>query len=240
MQGVDPAVLQGVAETEANRAVTALAHHGIAAHRFVDDSPGQSTAPGFCVSVPESDVSRAVAVLGADDIPRREAPGFVETFGARSLIESPDESRARIAQATAGELTRTMDAIHGVVSARVHIALPDPQDLDANTPAPRPSASVLVTYATPESPVDSAEIQRLVAGAVATMRPTDVAVMTLRRPAAAIDPPPLQRVGTMLVARESVGRLRAILAASALCAIAALGLAARERLARRNATPRAE
>jgi type III secretion protein J len=202
-------VVQGVGETEANRVVATLDQAGIAARKEADEGGGNGAAT-FRVTVGMDEVAPAVATLEAHSLPRREEPGFAETFGQASLVQTASEERARASQAIAGELARTIETIDGVLDARVHLALPDTRELPLDgTTLPRASASVLVRYLGTHAPYREEALQRLVAGAVPGLRVEDVAVVGLSRPL----PPStgtarLTWVGPIAVARGSATKLR--------------------------------
>jgi type III secretion protein J len=207
----EAAVLQGVPEPEANRAVAALDQAGIAARKSTDE--GGSGPIRFRVSVAPADVARSVTVLHGNGLPRAEEPGFVESFGAQpSLIQSASEERARAAQASAGELARTLESVDGVLDARVHLAIPgaDDRPLDG-TAGPRASASVLLRHLGPRPPVDESSIRRLVAGGLVGMRPEDVSVVTVSRSVPATAEARLDYVGPIAVAHGSATSLRVAL-----------------------------
>jgi type III secretion protein J len=208
-------VVQNVPEREANRVVAALDQAGIASQKAVEEGSGNG-GPAFRVSVGADEVARAVSVLNASGLPRHEEPGFAETYGQASLVQTASEERARAAQSVAGEVARTIERIDGVLDARVHIAFPDARDvpLDASTVV-HPSASVLVRYAGAHAPYEEDALRRLVAGAVNGMRAEDVAIVGLSRPL----PPSstearLAWVGPIAVSRGSLATLRLVLGAS--------------------------
>lgn len=220
----ETSVVQGVSELEANRAVSALDRAGIAARKEADEAAGGGGAT-FHVTVGASEAAQAMSVLAAHELPRREEPGFSESYGARSLVQSAAEERARGAQAIAGELARTIESMDGVLDARVHVALPEPSDLlvgDAG--APRPTASVFIKYAGAQ-PYDEAQVQRLVASAVEGMRREDVTVVGASRalPAAATEAR-LAWVGPIAVARGSAAMLRNVLVALLASNVVLVGL----------------
>lgn len=238
-------VLQGVAEVEANRAVAALDQAGIAARKEADEGGGTG-GPQFRVVVGAEEVARSVTVLHGHGLPRREEPGFSESFGAQpSLVQSASEERARSAQSIAGELARTIESLDGVLDARVHVALPsvDDRPLDGRDP-PRPTASVLVRHIGARSPIDEGALRRLIAGSVVTMRPDDVSVVLISRPPPTAGEARLSYVGPIAVARGSASTLRAVLAGSIAVNVAlAAGLALmalRRRRADDGADDRAE
>jgi|LNFM01.1.fsa_nt_gb type III secretion protein J len=220
-------VLQGVAESEANRTVAALDQAGIAARKEADEGTGTG-GPQFRVLVGPDEVARSVTVLHGHGLPRREEPGFAESYGAQpSLVQSAGEERARSAQAMAGELARTLESIDGVLDARVHVALPSAEDrpLDGRE-SPRPTASVLLRHTGARPPIDEAAVRRLVAASVVTMRADDVSVVSVSRPPPTTGEARLSYVGPIAVARGSASTVRAVLAGSmAINVLLAAGLA---------------
>lgn len=208
-------VVQGVPEPEANRVVATLDQVGVASRKEADESAGSGPAT-FRVTVGADEVPRAVSVLNAHALPRREEPGFAETFGQASLVQTASEERARAAQAVAGELARTIESIDGVLDARVHLSLADTSEVMLEGTAPRrSSAGVLVRYAGARAPYDEEALRRLIAGAVAGMRVEDVSVVGLSRPLPpAASEARLTWVGPIAVARGSANTLRAVLAGS--------------------------
>jgi type III secretion protein J len=206
-------VVQNVSEVEANRAVATLDQAGIAARKEAEEGGGTG-GPAFRVTVGPDEVARAVTVLNAHALPRREEPGFSETFGQASLVQTASEERARAAQAIAGELARTIESIDGVLDARVHLALVDARDAPLDgTAAPRSSASVLVRYMGVHAPYDDDGLRRLVAGAVPGLRAEDVAVVGFSRPMLPqTGEARLTWVGPIAVARGSASKLRLLLA----------------------------
>jgi len=193
----------GAAEGEANRAVAALDRAGVAAHK--SGASGQWT-----VSVARDDVARAVTTLGDESLPRREAQGVAETYAGGGLLRGVAEEALRAEHARAGEIARTLMALDGVLDARVHVAAPEGDALSGDEARVRPRASVLLRCS---EEVDPAAVQRLVAGAVAGLRPEDVAVVRTRaRRAGPGATAVLATVGPFAVARSSAAELRGTLA----------------------------
>ena len=87
---------------------------------------------------PPGDASRAQRLLSERELPRPRPPGFGEVFGKGSLVPTPTEEHALYLHALAGELARSLEAIDGVVGARVHLGLPRPDPfLPGNRIPPR-------------------------------------------------------------------------------------------------------
>lgn len=210
------AVIHGAPEPEARRAVAALAEARVSARTVAVDR-------GFAVTVAEGDVARAVAALHDAELPRREEPGFAEAWGERSLVATATEERARAAQATAGELARSLESLDGVLDARVHLALPGP-DPAGESPR-RVTASVLVRHRAGHPPVSEGQVQALVAHAVEGLRAEDVAVVLVARAPRTAPALPLRTVAGITVAARDARALTVWLAVLVGLALGAGGLA---------------
>jgi len=116
--------------------------------------------------------------------------------------------------ALAGELSKTLEGVEGVLEARVHLVLPTRDPLappDAQQSAPK--ASVLLRVGQ-RSPLANEELQRLVAGAVKDLDPKSVSVVIVqdqRRRTAAGAGQQLRSVGPFQVGAGSRAALLATL-----------------------------
>ncbi len=222
----------GLSEEQANRVVVALDGQGIGATKEREE--GQSDEPRFRVQVAPDDVARALGVLRAQGLPQAAEPGLQETFGQGGLVPTATEERARYTAALGGELARSIEAIDGVLDARVHIALPEPHDFALDEAPAHARASVLIRYRAGARPYDERTVKALVAGAVQGMQPEDVAVVGVAAPRAA---PPgeaaLVHVGPISVTRGTAPALKLVLgvafALHIVLALALVGLALRRR-----------
>jgi type III secretion protein J len=176
-------------EAAANKVVAALGRNGVAADKQRDNEHEGR----FSVDVGRGDASFALAVMAREELPPRTDPGWSETLGQGSFIPSRSDERAKLLLATAGELQRSLLGISGVISARVHLAVPERDALDTDGPAPAPTASVLLKHGNATAPLSTLDIQRLVAGAVPGLDPASVVVVTK----AVAEP--VERKGTELV-----------------------------------------
>ncbi|MFW6067422.1 MAG: secretion protein [Myxococcota bacterium] len=227
--GCETAVEGGLPEAQANRVLVALHEAGIGARKEPEGGRGE---PTFAVHVPSDDVARALEVLRAEGLPKPADPGFHEVFGEGSLVPTATEERGRYAAALAGELSRSIEAIDGVVDARVHVAIPDARGFALDDAPLRPRGSVLVKHRPNRSPIDESAVRALVAGAVEDMRPEDVSVVLVPAPARAPVERALVKVGPVWVARSSATLLRALFAGTAvagMCLAAGLVILVRRR-----------
>jgi type III secretion protein J len=207
------AVVHNLDEGQANAVVVALDEGGIPAEKRRDDAAEDRWA----VAVPSGVAAQARRVLSDRGLPRSRAPGFAEVFGEGSMVPTPTEERALYLHALAGELSRTVEAIDGVVTARVHLALPpnDPLRPGATTP---PRAAVLVK-ASPGArgrvePLAQG-VRALVAGAVEGLDAATVSVVvTEAAPVAVARPPAPSRRRALLAGLAGVALVGAGVAAS--------------------------
>ncbi|MBW2464786.1 MAG: hypothetical protein JRH11_24265, partial [Deltaproteobacteria bacterium] len=134
--GCQATIASELDEAQANAVVVALDGNGIGATK--ERSPGSDA---WDVRVPNDDVGPALSVLRSANLPREEAPGLAEIFGEPALIPTATEERARWVAAQSGELARSIEAMDGVLDARVHLALPMGRDRGYDEERPTPRAS---------------------------------------------------------------------------------------------------
>jgi type III secretion protein J len=166
-----------------------------------------------------------------EELPRTQPSSVLDAVGKGSLVPSEAAEHAQLVAGIAGDLERSLEGIDGVLSARVHLNVPPPSPLRDLAPA-RGSASVLLEHRGSTPPLSADAVQRLVAGGVAGLLPTDVAVVMISRPVpAAPAAGELGHVGPIAVARRSMrelqGALVGLVALVAILAAATLVLYAR-------------
>lgn len=207
LPGCETRVAGGLDEADANQAITHLAERGMAAAKESDpEAEGR-----YKLSVSRAEAPAAVAFLAQEGLPRRRSPGVLEALESGAIIPSRAAEHARWLAGTAGDLERSLGAIDGMLSARVHLALPMGDPLAPREAAPAPAtASVLLSYrGTPQLSV--AQIQQLVAGAVPALAPSSVNVVMHSAPRPAQAELKLAQVGPVTVTQASASALKAIL-----------------------------
>lgn len=117
--GQQVALFSNMSERDANEVLAALDRAGIVAQK----TPGKDGAVNLML--PQGDVARAVAHLDHEGLPRERRATMGDVFRKEGLISSPLEERARYLWALSQELSETLAQIDGVLTARVHVVLPE-------------------------------------------------------------------------------------------------------------------
>ncbi|TGQ32519.1 EscJ/YscJ/HrcJ family type III secretion inner membrane ring protein [Mesorhizobium sp. M00.F.Ca.ET.216.01.1.1] len=106
-------------QRQANEIVATLMRHGIPAQREAGKD-GKMT-----VSVQKDRFAEAMAILDESGLPKQEFQTLGEVFKRDGLVSSPVEERATMIYGLSQELSQTISEIDGVLSARVHLVLPE-------------------------------------------------------------------------------------------------------------------
>jgi type III secretion protein J len=204
------AVLHGLKEADANRAIAVLQDQGIPAAKELDDAESAT----WRVLVPRKDAVRVWSVLRWYRVPGSPARRFQDVFGQKKLVVAPLEERALFLEALQGEIAHTLESVAGVVSARVHVAVPEP-DLSGQVPR-EAKASVMLEFlpdASGQPPLRADEVQKLVANGVNDLKAENVSVVMkpigLLRGQQAYD---FVAFGPLIVAAPSVFMLKLLIA----------------------------
>ncbi len=127
-----------LSEAQANDMVAVLLDAGIDANK----APGEKEQ--WQVTVSQNQFARAVEVLKSNGFPRKDYDTLGSIFKKEGFASSPLEERARLNYGMSQELSHSIRDIDGVIEARVHLTMPEPDPLSKEVkPA---SASVFVKY----------------------------------------------------------------------------------------------
>lgn len=225
--GCSTDVLHQIPEDRATQIVAVLQQHGIPATKSFDNEESNL----WRVSVPRGAAARAFTLLAEYKLPRKEDRRFQDVFGQRKLVVTPTEESALYLEALQGELAHTLEAIDGVIEARVHL-VPMRRDLTGRALI-TPKASVMLEYLATEqglAPIQNVEIQKLIANAVEELAPESVAVV---QKSASIAAPSraqasdfnLVSIGPLVVEESTLPAFKTLIGAAVL-AIGGLGGAA--------------
>lgn len=201
LAGCEVDLYTNLAEREANSMVATLQRNGIPAGRVLQDDGRMK------VTVDRDRFAEAVGILEDIGLPRQNFASMGEVFKQEGLVASPLQERARMLFALSEELSRTVSQIDGVLSARVHIVLPDNDPLRRD--ASPSSASVFIRHEAglaidPLIP----QIKTLVANGIAGLTYDKVSVVPIAVPATKTSPsgPPTVPFLGMWMLETSVSR----------------------------------
>lgn len=125
-------------EAEANEVMATLLQKNLPCTKV----PGKEGK--WILQVSPEDFPLAMSTLNSVGLPREKHQKMGEVFQKSGLISSPTEERIRYISALSQEISDTLMQIDGVLSARVHVALPENDPLAEETKPP--SAAVFIKY----------------------------------------------------------------------------------------------
>ncbi len=127
----------GLNDADANEIVTLLNRYGIEAEKV-------TTKEGVTLTLDADDIARATTAMQAAGLPRRALSDLGKIFKKDSMISTPLEERARYIHGLSAELESTLQQFDNVISARVHVVLPE--RIAPGEPIQPSSAAVFVKY----------------------------------------------------------------------------------------------
>jgi type III secretion protein J len=218
--GCQTAVLHGLSEQDCAQVIAALQDQGIMASKEVDSAE----AGTWKVVVPRRDASRVWGVLQDYRLPSARARRFQDVFGKSKLLTGPLEEKALYLEALQGEIAHTLESVSGVVSARVHVAIPE-TDLSGLATSEVKASVMLEYHADPAGrpPLREDEVRGVVANGVNDLKPANVSVVMkpilLVRPQQTYD---FVAFGPIVVAAPSVAAFK-VLTGGVVAIVLALG-----------------
>lgn len=138
--------------------------------------PYQVAAGGQTLLVPESAVHKTRMALMGKQLPLNGAVGF-ELFNNAEFGVSDFVQKVNFQRALQGELTRTILSIEQILSARVHLALPEQGLFRKENHKAKASVTVVTKPGQALAPGQVLGIQRLVGASVPEVRSEDVTVL---------------------------------------------------------------
>jgi type III secretion protein J len=138
-------VYSQLSERQANEMVAVLRSAGIEADK--QQQEGQ-----FSVLAARSDFANAVRTLNAQGYPRESFDTMGKVFKREGFVSSPLEERARLMHAMSQEISSTIASIDGVVTARVHLVMPEHNPL---LDKPQPAAAAVFIKHRPDRDLSS-------------------------------------------------------------------------------------
>lgn len=215
-------------DADANEIILVLNRNGIEVGK-------ERAKEGVTLMVSETELARATQAMNAAGLPRRSMSNLGEVFKKQGMISSPLEERVRYIHGLSEELGHTLQQFDHVISARVHVVLPE--RIAPGEPIQPSSAAVFVKYQPPlDEDAVAPRIRRLVASSIPGLSNEDgrdkvTVVMTPSE----LPPPSIEwtTVGPFKVQASSSGALTATLIVLTTLAILTISIGGME-LAKRN------
>ena len=155
-------------QRQANDIMATLSANGISAVRT-----GSGTS--YAVEVETADLAEAARILNAAGLPRERHQSITDLFPGDSMIVTPYEQEARMAFGMGQELSRSIESIDGVQTARVHVVLPR-RDLRDRVVSASTASIMLHHDASVDSLVLNEKVRALVSNAVPELSADRVAI----------------------------------------------------------------
>lgn len=210
----------GLKDAEANEIITELNRHGIDAYK-------RPMKEGVAIVIERADIARATAALQAAGLPRRSLSNLGQVFKKEGMISTPLEERVRYIYGLSEELQYTLQQFDNVISARVHVVLPE--RIAPGEPIQPSSAAVFIKY---HEPFDEDTVlpraRNLVASSIPGLSGEEgrSKVSVVMVPSEIIAAPvEWEKIGPFSVQKDSAGLLTTVLLGMALLTISSLILA---------------
>ncbi|OZG74773.1 EscJ/YscJ/HrcJ family type III secretion inner membrane ring protein [Hahella sp. CCB-MM4] len=202
LSGCNEELYSGLTEKEGNEMLSILLERGINTEK-VSDQKGQLVT----LMVDGEDLSRAIQVLKSRGFPRDDFASVGELFKKDGLISSPLEERARYIYGLSQEIAATLSQLDGVITARVHVVMPEVEGKKA--PLKVSSASVFIKYASNVNLDDFVpQIKMLVNNSIEGLSYDNISVALFPSQSASNDPSQtMNSVFSISVAASSTDRL---------------------------------
>lgn len=195
-----------LSEPDANEMLSVLLANNI-------DAEKQAGAEGtFNLVVNDDEVLRALDVLRNAGLPRASRENMGQVFAKSGIVSSPFEERVRYIYALGEDVAATIQQIDGVLTARVHIVMPEKAELGQEI---KPSSAAVFIKQRPNVDLDFLvpQIRRLVSNAIEGVTFDNVTVVLVE----AMDTPPAE-------AARDEPQLKQILPGVTIAATSASGL----------------
>ncbi len=158
LAGCKADLYSNLTEQEANEMMAVLMSNDITADK-------RGLGDSFTLRVEEKDMVTAINLLTGKGYPRTQRQSIGSVFQKSGIISSPFEERVRYIYALGEEVAQTLSQIDGVVTARVHVVVPE--DPQLGQPLKPASAAVFIKHE-PEVDLEFLvpQIRRLVSSSI--------------------------------------------------------------------------
>jgi type III secretion protein J len=196
---------------QGNQVLALLLDNGIDASKTTDKGGTVS------ISVDKADVAAAVDLLDRNGLPRDEFTNLGTVFQQKGLVSSPLVERVRYSYGLSQSIAETLTQIDGVLTARVHVVLPEAATTGQDAEAA--SAAVFIRYRAGAGIADDVpQIKQLVQNSIEGLSYEKISVAMFESaatPAARAEGPPLTDFLGVRVTSDSLPLLVGLLGALA-------------------------
>ncbi len=128
-----------LSENDVNNMLSIMLSNGIDAEKVIDKKTSS-----YVLMIDKGKIPEAISLLHEHGYPREKVAGVKDLFKKEGLVSSPMEERVRYIYALSQSVQETLSQIDGVLTARVHIVMPENNPfVDTIKPS---SASVFIKY----------------------------------------------------------------------------------------------
>ncbi|HIO91499.1 MAG TPA: EscJ/YscJ/HrcJ family type III secretion inner membrane ring protein [Leucothrix mucor] len=132
-------LFSNLSESDVNNMLSIMLSNGIDSEKIIDKK-----TKSYILMIDKSKIPEAISLLREHGYPREKVAGIQDLFKKEGLVSSPMEERVRYIYALSQSVQETLSQIDGVLTARVHIVMPENNPF-VNTNKPS-SASVFIKY----------------------------------------------------------------------------------------------
>ncbi|WP_289993725.1 type III secretion system inner membrane ring lipoprotein SctJ [Aquibium sp. ELW1220] len=170
LAGCQADLYSNLTETEANEMLGVLLANDVSADK---KALGEGV---FTLVVGKDDILRSLDILKNSGLPRIEGASMGQVFAKSGIVSSPFEERIRYVYALGEDVAKTIQQIDGVLTARVHIVLPEKAEFGQEV---KPSSAAVFIKQRPKVDLDFLvpQIRRLVSNSIEGVSFDNVAVV---------------------------------------------------------------
>jgi type III secretion protein J len=202
--GAEVPLQTGLIDADANEVLTLLRRNGISATKL-------RSKEGVTLLVKEDNLARSGELMRAAGLPKRTLSNLGQMFKKEGMISTPLEERARYLHGLSQELEYTLAQIDGVITARVHIVLPE--RVAPGEPVQPSSASVFIKHQLPfDEDLVVPRVRRMVANSIPGLGDESgsrkLSVVLLPAQATSVTGVEWEQVGPLMLETSSAASLR--------------------------------
>ncbi|WP_210321252.1 type III secretion system inner membrane ring lipoprotein SctJ [Aquibium microcysteis] len=170
LAGCQADLYSNLTETEANEMLGVLLANDVSADK---KALGEGV---FTLVVGKDDILRSLEILKNSGLPRVQGASMGQVFAKSGIVSSPFEERIRYVYALGEDVAKTIQQIDGVLTARVHIVLPEKAEFGQDV---KPSSAAVFIKQRPQVDLDFLvpQIRRLVSNSIEGVSFDNVAVV---------------------------------------------------------------